>query len=104
MTRAIEYAIVAILRTDAIEVRATWPSHRALAADTVDGLVPLVEAGLGDRARFRRMALPVLRWSQGQDPECRHFAMIYDSVPESKDAYKEGLEAVETYFYIRKMN
>jgi hypothetical protein len=48
---------------------------------------------------FSRRALPILRWSQRQEPGCRHFVRILDRVDGGKDAFKAGLLTVERYFY-----
>ena len=50
-------------------------------------------------AELRRRALPILRWSQRQDPPCRHFVRILDRVDGGKNAFKAGMLTVEGYFY-----
>lgn len=93
-----EYALRVTLFTDSVRTRAIWPPHRDQEAQRVSGLSALAGAEL-PYARFRTFAQPVLTWSRFQDPECRHFVVIVDSVQGGKDAFKSGLLTVEDYFY-----
>lgn len=93
-----EYALRVTLFTDSLRTRAIWPEHRERDARQVSGLNQLAGETI-TYGRFRRLAQLVLRWSQRQEPECRHFVVIVDSVDGGKEAFKRGLLTVEHYFY-----
>jgi len=94
----IEYAFEATLHTTRVDLRPIWPPHRDRDAREILGMREVAGQGLTYH-EFSRRALPILRWSQRQEPGCRHFVRILDRVDGGKDAFKAGLLTVERYFY-----
>ena len=94
----IEYAFEATLHTSRVDLRPVWPPHRDRDARQIPGMATAAGQGLSYPELGRR-ALPILRWSQQQEPSCRHFVRVLDRVDGGKDAFKEGLLTVERYFY-----
>jgi len=97
----IVYVLNVVMRATTVEVDREWPEGYQAAADTVPNLVTLSQAGAISYPRFRELAIPVLQWSKIQDPECRHFVMMYDSVESvnAKDDFKVAMLTVEDFFY-----
>lgn len=93
-----EYALRVVLYTNEVTVHPAWPPHRERDALEVDGLIQAVGEHLSWE-EFSRRATPVLLWSQRQDPECRHFVILVDSVAGGKEAFKRGMLTVEHFFY-----
>ena len=93
-----EYALRITLFTEALTVDSIWPPHRAGDARQVDGMLQVIGQRLS-WAEFSRRAAPILRWSQRQEPECRHFVILVDSVIGGKEAFKRGMLTVEHFFY-----
>ncbi len=93
-----EYIYTVALRGDSLAVRPAWPAHRADDARRVDGALALAGRTLSRQA-FAEGADPILRWSQAQTPECRHFVIVDDTGVTTKEAFKESLLLVEGYFY-----
>lgn len=93
-----EYIYTVGLVGDSLEVRPTWPSHRVDDARRVDGALSLAGETLSRQA-FSARAEPILRWSQRQEPECRHFVVIDDAEMTTKEDFKESLLLVENFFY-----
>lgn len=99
--RDIIYVLEVVLRSREISMRPIWPEEYDAEARTVTNLVELSEAGTVTYPEFRQLALPVLRWGQAQNPQCRHFVRIHDSVQggNEKDDFKDALLTVEDFFY-----
>lgn len=98
----IVFALDVVLRTDDITVRRRWPDVYDPKARQVTNLVELSNAGRISYDEFRELALPVLRWGQEQNPQCRHFVVVHDSVrggEDEKEDFKEALLTVESFFY-----
>ncbi len=97
----IVYVLNVVMRATTVEIAREWPEEYQAAADTVPNLVVLSEAGLVSYPLFRELALPVFEWSTIQDPECRHFVMMYDSVEseDPKEDFKVAMLTVEDFFY-----
>jgi len=97
----IVYVLNVVLQASTIGVTREWPDDFQLVADTVPGLARLSQAGVVSYGQFRELALPVFEWSKVQDPECRHFVVMYDSVesPTPKDDFKVAMLTVEDFFY-----
>ena len=93
-----EFAFRVEMRTQDVSVRRIWPSRRDAHAAEIPGMTALAGERLS-YAEFSRRALPVFNWSEGQDPICRHFVVIVDSVDGGKEAFKDGLLTVERFFY-----
>lgn len=83
---------------DALRVRPAWPARRDAEARELPGVARLLAGGgLGPPA-FSAEAAPLLAWYRQQQPECRHYARVRDRAV-SKQAFKQGLLAVESAFY-----
>lgn len=93
-----EYIFNVHLKEGALVTTPAWPPHRAGAVEAVTGASALAHTDLSP-AEFARRALPVRRWSQSEDPECRHFVRITDDATMSKIAFKSHLLLVEDFFY-----
>ena len=94
------YILVVTIWEDGLVVAPDWPADRAEEAWTTPGIESLMAPpnGRWSKEEFHQRALPVLEWSQAQDPECRHFVRVFDQA-ESKAGFKTGLAAIEGYFY-----
>lgn len=99
----IEYAFEATLRTSTVRLRPIWPSHRQADAERIPGMVDVTGGRFGHE-EFSRRVLPIFAWSRRQEPECRHFVVLVDSVTGGKEAFKRGLLTVERFFYKRLAN
>lgn len=100
--RRIIFVLDVVLRTDDITIRRRWPDVYDDQARQVTNLVELSSAGRISYGEFRRLALPILRWGQEQNPQCRHFVVVHDSVRggvDEKEDFKEALLTVESFFY-----
>jgi hypothetical protein len=99
--RDIIYVLEVVLRSQELSLRPIWPDDYDQEARRVPNLVQLSQAGTVTYPQFRRLALPVLRWGQTQNPQCRHFVRIYDSVQggDEKNDFKNALLTVEDFFY-----
>ena len=80
-----------------MSVEATWGGKRAEDATKIPGALQLPGDQLS-AMEFAKRAHSVLRWSQEQNPECRHFVVIIDRAV-SKDAYKNTRLRIEDFFY-----
>lgn len=92
------YALEVTLHTEVVDVMASWPERLEERAQQVPGLTSTPGNAISYQ-EFRRRSQPILRWSKQQEPECRHFVTIRDSVKGGKVAFKNGLLTVEDYFY-----
>ncbi|GMV07694.1 MAG: hypothetical protein AMXMBFR53_39690 [Gemmatimonadota bacterium] len=101
---SIEFALLVVLRSETVDIAPAWPARRQRDVPAVDGLAELSSVGTLDYTDFRTAAAPVLAWAQRQDPECRHFVLVADSVTAGKEAFKDGLFTVEDFFYKRILN
>ena len=99
--REIIFVLEVVLRSRDIMVRPIWPDVYDEEARRVTNLVALSQAGRVSYPEFRSLALPVLVWGQEQNPQCRHFVIIHDSVQggDEKENFKDALLTVESYFY-----
>ena len=104
--REIIFVLEVILRSRDITVRRKWPDTYDEEAQRVTNLVELSEAGQIAYDDFRRLALPVYQWSLRQNPQCRHFVIIHDSVEggDEKEDFKAAMLTVESFFYKRLVN
>ena len=99
----IEYAFRVILRTEEVTVRPIWPEHRTDDARAIPGMISAAGEAISYE-EFSRRVLPIFAWSTRQNPECRHFVAILDSVAGGKEPFKQGLFTVERFFYKRLDN
>lgn len=105
--REILFVLEVVLRTHDISISPIWPDVYDDEANRVTNLVELSRAGRISYDEFRTMALPVFLWGQQQNPQCRHFVIIHDSVrggDDEKEDFKEALLTVESYFYKHLVN
>lgn len=100
------HAFQVTLFSDMVRLRPSWTSDYEDDARSVTGLLRLAEAGQLEYGEFRRLAQPVLEWSDRQDPPCRHYVAIHDSVSggDEKETFKANLLTVEGYFYKHLVN
>jgi hypothetical protein len=99
--RTIIYALEVTLFSDVARVRRAWTAGYEDRAAAVPGLQRLARTGELNYGEFGRLAAPVFQWSNRQDPPCRHYIVIHDSVSggDEKETFKENLLTVESYFY-----
>jgi hypothetical protein len=95
-TGSIEYLYRITIFEDSLNVKAIWPQHRAKDAGKIPGVISLAENRLSPDS-FRLLAEPIFDWSKKQG--CRHFVRIRDDANTSKQAYKNQLLTIESYFY-----
>lgn len=96
----IEYLFKVELRQGAVVVAPAWPDRRRLDAEQLPGVTELI-AGPVSSERFRALSQPILDISKRQDPECRHFVVIFNTIEMRRDA-DQARWMVEKYFYKRE--
>lgn len=96
----IEYLFKVELRQGVVVVAPAWPDKRRLDAEQLPGVTELI-AGPVSSERFRALSQPILDIGKRQDPECRHFVVIFNTIEMRRDA-DQARWMVEKYFYKRE--
>lgn len=96
----IEYLFNVELREGTAIVTPAWSDHRQQDAEQLPGVSELI-AGPVDFDRFRASSRPILDISKRQDPECRHFVVI-DNTIEARIEADQARWMVEEFFYKRE--
>jgi len=95
-------AVRVVFGPESLSVSSIWPGAFAQRAGLVDGLGDLVGTGTMSYDEFATRALPVLRWSMGQVPECRLYAERYYSAAQFEGnipLYDRRRTEIEDRFY-----
>lgn len=99
----IEYLFLVELRPGAVIVKpAEWSERRRVDAGKLPGVEALI-AGPVDYGRFQAEAQPILAHSKRQDPECRHFVILRNTIETRREA-DQARWMVERFFYKRETN
>jgi hypothetical protein len=75
---------------------AAWPDHRKDDLRLIPGAENLAGESI-TLQQLKQRIKPVFAWSKAH--ECRHFIRIKDDKNTSKQAFKQQMLALETYFY-----
>jgi hypothetical protein len=104
--RTIIYALDVTLYSGYVRVVGAWPRAYQERANQVPNLTRLAGSDVIDYTSFGRLAAPVLSWSNRQEPPCRHYVIIRDSVSggDEKETFKANLLTVEGFFYKNLVN
>jgi hypothetical protein len=93
----IEYLFNVELRQGVTIVSPAWPERRRQDAEKLPGVSELT-AGPVSAERFRSAARPILDISKRQDPECRHYVIINNTIETRREA-DQARWMVEGFFY-----
>lgn len=96
-TGRIEYLFTVELRPGLIAVAPAWPARRGADAARLPGVQELLASPLTFE-KFRSGARPIFELSKRQDPECRHFVIIKNSIDTRREA-DQARWTVEEFFY-----
>lgn len=96
----IEYLFNVELRQGVAIVTPAWPERRRQDAERLPGVAELIGAP-ANVERFRTSARPILDISKRQDPECRHFVVLNNTIESRRDA-DQARWMVEEFFYKRE--
>jgi hypothetical protein len=98
--RKIEYLFNIELRPRVAIITPAWPERRREDAAKLPNVSDLT-SGPVSFDRFRTAARPILELSKRQDPECRHFVVINNTI-ESRPEADQARWMVEEFFYKRE--
>lgn len=96
----IEYIFSVELRSGVINIMPAWPERRRADAEKIPGVTELISTPLNVE-RFRFLSRPILDISKRQDPECRHFVHLINSIESRREA-DQARWMVEEFFYKRE--
>lgn len=96
----IEYLFNVELKQGSAIVTPAWPEHRRQDAEKLPGVSELI-AGPASPERFRAVSRPILDISKRQDPECRHFVVLNNTIETRREA-DQARWMVEEFFYKRE--
>ncbi len=97
----IEYLFKIELRQGLVVVSPEWPERRRIDAEKLPGISQLT-AGPMSHERFRAASQPILEISKRQNPECRHFVKIDNTIETRREA-DQARWMVENFFYKREV-
>ena len=95
-TGAVEYLYKITLYQQRMLIEAAWPEHRKDDLRLIPGAEKLAGQSITVQ-QLKQRVKPVFDWSKAH--ECRHFIRIKDDKHTSKQAFKQQMLAIETYFY-----
>lgn len=93
----IEYLFRVELRPGVAIVTPAWPERRRQDAENLPGVSELTAAPVSAE-RFRSASRPILDISKRQDPECRHFVVLNNTIETRREA-DQARWMVEEFFY-----
>ena len=93
---AVEYLYKITLYQHRMVFEAAWPEHRNDDLRLIPGAENLAGQSI-TLQQLKQRVKPVFAWSKAH--ECRHFIRIKDDKNTSKQAFKQQMLALETYFY-----
>lgn len=96
----IEYLFNVELREGLTIVTPAWPERRREDAEALPGVADLLAAPV-NAERFRMASRPILDLSKRQDPECRHFVVLNNTIESRREA-DQARWMVEEFFYKRE--
>jgi hypothetical protein len=96
----IEYLFNVELRQSVAIVTPAWPERRRQDAEKLPGVAELIGAPV-NAERFRTASRPILDISKRQDPECRHFVVLNNTIESRREA-DQARWMVEEFFYKRE--
>lgn len=96
----IEYLFNVELRQGVAIVTPAWPERRRQDAEKLPGVAELTAAPV-NAERFRTASRPILDISKRQDPECRHFVVLNNTIESRREA-DQARWMVEEFFYKRE--
>lgn len=96
----IEYLFNVELRQGVAIVTPAWPEHRRQDAEKLPGVAELTTKPV-NAERFRTASRPILNISKRQDPECRHFVVLNNTIESRREA-DQARWMVEEFFYKRE--
>lgn len=96
----IEYLFKVELRRGEAIVTPAWPERRRQDAEKLPGVSELTAAPV-NAERFRTASRPILDISKRQDPQCRHFVVLNNTIETRREA-DQARWMVEEFFYKRE--
>jgi hypothetical protein len=96
----IEYLFNVELRQGVVIVTPAWPERRRQDAERLPSVAELTAAPV-NAERFRTASRPILDISKRQDPECRHFVVLNNTIESRREA-DQARWMVEEFFYKRE--
>jgi len=93
---AVEYLYKITLYQHRMHIEAAWPEHRKDDLRLIPGAENLAGQSI-TLQQLKHRVKPIYAWSKAH--ECRHFIRIKDDKQTSKQAFKQQMLAIETYFY-----
>jgi hypothetical protein len=96
----IEYLFRVELKQGSFVLLPEWPKRRQIDAERLPGVAELT-ATPANTERFRAASQQILDISKRQDPECRHFVVINNTIETRREA-DQARWIVENYFYKRE--
>jgi hypothetical protein len=96
----IEYLFNVELRHGIAIVTPAWPERRRQDAAKLPGVAELTAAPVNPE-RFSAASRPILELSKRQDPECRHFVVLNNTIESRREA-DQARWMVEEFFYKRE--
>lgn len=93
----IQYLFTVELKPGSVTVTRAWPDSRDADAARLPGVGDLLASPL-TYEQFRTYARPIYELSKRQDPECRHFVIIKNSIDGRREA-DQARWMVEEFFY-----
>ena len=97
----IEYLFNVELRQGVAIVTPAWPERRRQDAERLPGIAELT-AGPVNAERFRAASRPILDIAKRQDPECRHYVILNNTIESRREA-DQARWMVEEFFYKREV-
>lgn len=94
----VEFLLAVEARPDSLAVSPAWPAHRDAQARALPGMAALLAGGAISLVDFGSRTQGIYRWSQTQNPQCRHYVQFKSAIPNAVQSDRARL-LVEGYFY-----
>ena len=94
----VEFLLAVEARPDSLAVAPAWPAHRDAQARALPGMAGVLAGGATPLADFGNRIQGIYRWSQTQNPQCRHYVQFKSAIANAVQSDRARL-LVEGYFY-----
>ena len=94
----VEFLLAVEARPDSVAVSPAWPTHRETQARALPGMAAVLAGGAVPLAEFGNRIQGIYRWSQTQNPQCRHYVQFKSAIANAVQSDRARL-LVEGYFY-----
>ena len=94
----VEFLLAVEARPDSVAVAPAWPAHRETQARALPGMATTLAGGTIPLADFGNRIQGIYRWSQTQNPQCRHYVQFKSAIANAVQSDRARL-LVEGYFY-----